>query len=98
MGTIDEGYIDNNNVNEQSSAVINRTKHTAMIPSSAQNHNLTTSTRVKGNYLQKIRTGYSIILLTLKLLNLNENDRKMATILMSLNFRRNFKSPQVRIQ
>jgi len=55
MGTIDEGYVDNNNVNEQSSAVINRTKYPAMIPSPVQNHNLTTSATVKDESLNRLK-------------------------------------------
>ena len=49
MGTIDEAYTNNNNDNEHSSTeLINRTKHTAMIPAPVQNHSLTTSESVKG--------------------------------------------------
>jgi hypothetical protein len=49
MGTIDEAYTNNNNENEQSSSeLINRTKPSAMIPAPVHNHNLTTPESVKG--------------------------------------------------
>ena len=49
MGTIDEAYTNNNNDNEQSSTeLINRTKQAAMIPAPVQNHSLSTPESAKG--------------------------------------------------
>ena len=41
MGTIDEGYVENNNGSEQLSPVIIQTKYPMMIPTPSQNHSLT---------------------------------------------------------
>ena len=43
MGTIDEGYTSTNDGNGQPLELINGMKHETMIPSSVQNHNLTST-------------------------------------------------------
>ena len=52
MGTIDEGYVENDNGSEQLSPVIIQTKYPMMIPSPSQNHSLTAGGTTKGNCRQ----------------------------------------------
>ena len=52
MGTIDEGYVENNNGSEQLSPVIIQTKYPMMIPTPSQNHSLTAGGTTKGKCRQ----------------------------------------------
>ena len=52
MGTIDEGYVENNDGSEQLSPVIIQTKYPMMIPTPSQNHSLTAGGTTKGKCRQ----------------------------------------------
>ena len=52
MGTIDDGYVENDNGSEQLSPVIIQTKYPMMIPTPSQNHSLTAGGTTKGKCRQ----------------------------------------------
>jgi hypothetical protein len=55
MGTIDEGYVENNNGSEQLSPVIIQTKYPMMIPTPSQNHSLTAGGTTKDEVLDRLK-------------------------------------------